>query len=558
MKGEETSLPPSPSPQRPADSGPADFQVEGEPGSGQRRFSLPPTWREGGQEGLGSSGTQRGGVVSRLLIAVLSGVLLILAFPKADLGWLAFVALIPFLRTFPYARTRAALGYGFLTGFVFFAGLLYWIAVFTQHVIGWLGVVAWLGLAAMQAVYVALFALAANLLWNRTSEVGRLFLVPSLWVFFEWLRQLGSLGMGWGDLAYTQWHGVLLLQLAPLAGCWAISWLVVLVNTALASPTRKTIGIAGALFCAALLWGFFAISRPATRPTFVASAIQADLNQDVPWQNGRPQDPAVYNNMMATFGRMIQEAHAKDRAQLCVIAETGLPGYLRLDAGFRDSVFAWAEKNHATFAAGAHDISTASGKDTNALFVITPDKRIAGEYAKQELVPFGEYVPYRKYLPFLNALHVAIFDDEPGGPSQPAIDAGPVVGTIGSAICYESSYPRFLRQQTRAGANVLDVITDDTWFGKTAAARQHMAMSAVRAAECHRYLVRCAATGISAIFDPEGRVVAQAPLFTRSVVWAWIAPLSGLTPFVRFGDWFVALCGGIVVLVGLVSLGRKL
>lgn len=506
---------------------------------------------------MASSGDQQGGFVSRLLLAIISGMLLILAFPKADLGWLAFAALIPFLRLFPFARTRAALGYGFLAGFVFFAGLLYWIAVFTQHVIGWLGVMAWLGLAAVQAAYVALFAVTANLLWNRTSATGRLFLLPSLWVFFEWLRQLGSLGMGWGDLAYTQWRFIPLLQLAPLAGCWAISWLVVLVNAALAFPTPKSLGIAGALACASLAWGMFAITRPTPRPNYTAAAIQADLNQDVPWQNGRPADPRVYQAMMRRFGSMIRDAHAEDRAQLCVIAETGIPGYPRLDASLRNTLFSWAFENDTALAAGAHDIDPASGKDTNSLFVITPQRQIAGEYAKQELVPFGEYVPYRNYLPFLNALHVAVFDDEPGEPSQPAIDAGPPVGKIGSAICYESSYPRFLRQQTRAGANVLDVITDDTWFGRTAAARQHMAMSAIRAAENHRYLVRCAATGISAIFDPHGRVLAQAPLFKRFVVAAPVASLTGETPFVRYGDWFVALCGAIVMSIGSMSLARK-
>jgi apolipoprotein N-acyltransferase len=322
----------------------------------------------------------------------------------------------------------------------------------------------------------------------------------------------------------------------------------------------------------------FAISRPQPRPNYTAAAIQADLNQDVPWQNGRPADPRVYENMMGRFGRMIAQAHQQDHTQLCMIAETGLPGYPRLDTGLRNRIFSWAVENDTALAAGAHDIDAATGEDTNALFVITPRRdasgrarlterdtgegslatgQIAGEYAKQELVPFGEYVPYRKYLPFLNALHVAIFDDQPGSADQPAVDAGAPVGQIGSAICYESSYPRFLRQQTRAGANVLDVITDDTWFGRTAAAEQHMAMSAMRAAENHRYLVRCAATGISAIFDPDGRVIAEAPLFTQSVVAAPIVSLSGETPFVRYGDWFVGLCVVIVVLVGMLSIARK-
>lgn len=513
---------------------PADFQVGGSKIKAVQESGSPSTW--------GVDGVRGREVIVRLALSLLAGLLLILSFPKADLGWLAFVALVPFLRTFPHARSRAALGYGFLTGFVFFAGLLYWVAVFTQHVIGWLGIAAWLGLAGVQAAYVALFAVAVNLLWKRTSPVSRLFLLPSLWTLFEWLRQLGSLGMGWGDLAYTQWRFLPLLQLAPLAGCWAITWLVVLVNTALAFPMRKTLIPALALACAALLWGLFALSRPLPVPVYGAAAIQANINQDVPWQNGRPADPAYYRNTLNTFGGMIHQAHAQDHARLCVLAETALPGYPRFDPGLRASVLSWAVENQTALAAGGHDVSPQSGKDTNTLFVMTPAGQIAGEYSKQELVPFGEYVPYRKYLPFLAALHVAVFDDEPGSPTQPAVDAGAPVGKVGSAICYESSYPRFLRQQTLTGANVLVVITDDTWFGRTAAARQHLAMSAFRAAENRRYLVRCAATGISAIFDPNGREIAEAPLFTRAVVSAPISSLSGFSPYTRYGDWFIGLC----------------
>ncbi|HEX5322875.1 MAG TPA: apolipoprotein N-acyltransferase [Capsulimonadaceae bacterium] len=484
-----------------------------------------------------------------MLLAVLSGVLLILCFPKADLGPLAFVALAPFLRSFPYERSRAALGYGFLCGFVFFSGLLYWVAVFTSHVIGALGVLAWLGLAGVQAAYIALLSLCANLLWKRTGPLGRLFLLPSLWTLIEWLRQLGSLGMGWGDLAYTQWHFLPLLQIAPVAGCWGISWVTVFLNAALAMPSRKTLAVAGAIAFVVLLWGFvrFGRSQPeSARPFLRAAAIQGNINEDVPWHNGRPASPAYFENTMATFGQMIASA-SKSGANLCVLAETALPGYLRYDVLLRGQVTRWAVANNTALAAGGEDMDPRTGKDTNSLFVVTPTGEIAGSYAKQELVPFGEYVPYRSYLPFLEALHVAIFDDEPGGPSQPPILVSPYVGKVGSAICYESTYPRFLRQQTLAGANVLDVITDDTWFGRTAAARQHLAMSAIRAAETHRYLVRCAATGISAIFGPEGNVINEAPLFTRAVVSAPIAPLHDLTFFVRYGDWFIGLCALIVI-----------
>src|SRR5262249_20314304 len=150
-----------------------------------------------------------------------------------DLGPLAFVALAPFLLSFPFERSRAAFGYGFLCGFVFFSGLLYWVAVFTHHVIGWLGILAWLGLAAVQAFYVALFALVANLLWSRTAPLARLFLIPSLRAFCEWVCQVGGPGMGWGGLAFSQWPPLAVLAIRPYAGCWGVTWLIVMVNSAL-------------------------------------------------------------------------------------------------------------------------------------------------------------------------------------------------------------------------------------------------------------------------------------------------------------------------------------
>jgi apolipoprotein N-acyltransferase len=484
----------------------------------------------------------------KLGLAALSGLLLILCFPKADLGPLAFAALTPFLLSFPFERSRAAFGYGFLSGFVFFSGLLYWVAVFTHHVIGWLGVVAWLGLAGVQALYVGLFAVAVNLLWTRTTPLSRLFLLPSLWTLCEWARQLGSLGMGWGDLAYTQWHFLPILQIAPLAGCWAITWLIVLVNSALAMPSRKTLGIAGSIAAAAFIWGFLAPSHSFPGPKFAAAAIQANINQDVPWSGGRPKDPVYFTQTMATFERMIVDArHHTPPVGLCVLSETAVPGYPRFDPELRREMLSWATVNNVALAAGARDFNQHDGNDSNTLFVVTPSGAITGEYAKQQLVPFGEYVPFHKILPFLDKLHVAVFDDDRGGPDQPPLWAGPDIGKVGSAICYESTYPRFLRQQTKAGANVLDVITDDTWFGRTAAAKQHLAMSAMRAAETHRYLVRCAATGISAIFAPNGREMTEAPLFTQAEVIGEIAPLKDITPFVRYGDWFIWLCAVIVL-----------
>ena len=151
---------------------------------------------------------------------------------------------------------------------------------------------------------------------------------------------------------------------------------------------------------------------------------------------------------------------------------------------------------------------------------------------------------------------MTIYDMVPGTAHQPVLDAGAPVGKVGTAICYDSTDGEIMRRQVARGADLLVVSTDDTWFGRTAAARQHAACAAVRAAEDDRYLVRCAATGISQVIAPTGRVLAEAGLFTRHVVSAPVQARQDLTPYARWGDWFVAVCAA-GLLVGLPAWGRR-
>ena len=209
---------------------------------------------------------------------------------------------------------------------------------------------------------------------------------------------------------------------------------------------------------------------------------------------------------------------------------------------------AQAVSNQQAMLIGSVEYDLSAQKSANTLYLIDAQGNLKGEYRKQRLVPFGEYVPLRKWLPFLDALHLSIYDMEPGGAHQLVLDAGPPVGKLGTAICYDSSDGEIVRRQVAQGADLLVVATDDTWFGRTAAARQHAAMAAVRAAEDDRYLVRCAATGISQVIAPTGQVLTEADLFTRQVVLAPVQPRHDLTPYARWGDWPVALCALILAL----------
>ena len=482
-----------------------------------------------------------------LLTAALSGLLLAGALPALDWGGLAWVGLVPFLRLFPFRNTRAAFWHGGALGVFYLGVMAYWVAAFARPLIGGpLSLLGWALVTAYQSFYIAVWALGAQWLRGRPSPWAFRLGVPALWAVVEWWRQCGTTGLGWGDLAYTQHLALPILQVTKLTGIWGLAFLIVLVNVAaaevLASPRTRGdrrplafVLVATACVLATLVYGIVTIRTENLKPTFVAAALQGNIDQNV------PQDPAYVEYVLQTFTAQASEA-AAGGARLSVWPETAYPGALRGDPWRRARVAAEAAHDGQAQLIGSVEADASSGKNANALLMLTPAGSVTGSYRKRQLVPFGEYVPWRRWMPWLEALHVTVFDMKAGGDHQALLDGGPGVGKIGATICFESSYPRFLREQVARGAGLLVISTDDTWFGRTAAPRQHSAIAAVRAAESDRYLVRSAATGVSQVIDPAGRVLAEAGLFRRAVVSAPVQSRATRTIYVCWGDWFVGLC----------------
>ena len=476
-------------------------------------------------------------------LAALSGLLLAGALPALDWGWLAWVGLIPFLSLFPFRSKRAAFGHGLVLGASYLGVMAYWIIVFAAHLIGpALSTLGWALVTTYQAFYIGVWAAGAQWLKTRPSPWAFRLGAPALWAVVEWWRQSGALGLSWGDLAYTQHLALPVLQVTKLSGIWGLAFLIVLVNVALAETLKVRrigpfAGVTAGVVALALAYGVVAMRAERLNPTFVAAALQGNIIQNV------PQNPAYVERVMQTFEAQSREAAAHGAA-LVVWPETAFPGYLEPDTalGPRARVAAEAIRLRQAALIGGIEYDAGQHKNANSLFVMNTQGQVTGSYQKRQLVPFGEFTPGRRWMPFLESLHVTTFDMKPGEDTQALLDGGPGVGPLAATICFESSYPRFLREQVARGAGLLVVSTDDAWFGRTAAARQHAAIAAVRAAETDRYLVRSAATGVSQIIDPSGRVVAEAGLFRPAVVWGRVESRRTVTPFVRWGDWFIGFC----------------
>lgn len=492
-------------------------------------------------------------------MAALSGILLVLAFPNADQGWLAWLGLAPWLTAFPQRRLRDVLGQSALFGIIFYGGLLGWLAQFAAHAIGpALGAAAWAIATLAQTSVMLIFGAGLHLLSRRWGRWQWYVGIAALWTLLEWVRQLGSLGTGWGDLAYSQYRYLTILQTTKVTGVWGLSFLIAVTAAAVAGYLRGNrlgLKIAAPLLAMAFVYGGVARNTEHLRPSFGAAALQTKIDPNVSWSGARAGSPAYVQDVMRSYTAQTDEAAASG-AKVVLWPETAFPGYLRDDPELAQTVIDTARRDNLAILVGSNERMPGVGADANSVIVVTPDGKIGNSYAKRQLVPFGEFVPGRKWLGFLNALHLTIYDRASGAARQPLVDAGSPVGKVAVAVCYESSYSRLTQEQVARGANILAVASDDAWFGKTAAGPQHAAIACVRAAESDRYLIRAAPTGISRIIAADGRVLAEGGLETEKIVLAKVESRNTMPPFNRFGDWFVALSGGLAFISLLTGLRR--
>lgn len=481
--------------------------------------------------------------------SVSSALLLWLAFPPVDWSWLAWVALVPLmLAVRSLSRPRQGCLVGLVWGGCFYGVLLWWMQQFVARWTGnfWLGLVAWGALVLSQTLFAGAFGWTYTLL-NRLAQGASLPVAwgAGLWVLLEWLRGAGAWGFLWGQLAVSQQGQLLPLQSAELFGAWGLSAWIALVNAALAEALaqRRLLPLLGAaeVSLLLLLFGWWRMNLPPAPARLDALVVQPNVDTTRHW------DEQMHQQVKASLQRAVQTA-SQQKAQLVLLPESILPDVTAYP--FADLI-GRANRQGGTVLIGAFEQE--GGRSYNTVTALSPRGRVES-YRKQHLVPWGEYVPFREWTPWVEHFGVAGADVAAG--------RSPVLLTewqIGTPICFESTLPRIAGEMARQGARLLCVVTNDTWFGHSPAAAQHLAFSALRAVETRRWVLRSATTGISAVFDARGRRLQQAELFTEAYLLARGVELrSERTLFVRLGDPLaaavvLALCGGW----GALSLRRK-
>ena len=490
-----------------------------------------------------------------LLLSSTTILLLWLALPGCGGFWpLLAVACVPLFVSVCKGSRRQALLSGLFVGIGHFLLQLYWI-VFVLGQYGGLplfvSVPALLLLCVYMAGYFVLFVLLARLFVQQFPPFLSLGLLPCVWVGLDWLRSFLFSGFPWMDLGYGLAGVPLLLQSADIWGHYGLTFLIVMLNTfftllVLHSGEKKVMGQLAISVCLFFIvtafysgWRWQQLENGLEEAEFMnVAVVQGDVDQGQKWNPAR--QGATVRGYVAQSRLLMGQTTVPE---LLVWPETALPFY-PAHHPLLDSIVHLVSEEQVMLLAGAPWYERENLRSTeinffNSSLLFDTRGDIVARTSKSHLVPFGEYVPLKRFLPFIAPLVEAVGDFSSGEIRNPPACKKARIGVL---ICFESIFGDISRKWVDAGANLLVNMTNDAWYGRSSAPYQTLAMTRLRAVETRRAIVRAANTGFSGFIDPMGRLQKLSPLFVPWEAVQRVEIRTDRTIFVRGGYLFAPAC----------------
>jgi apolipoprotein N-acyltransferase len=459
-----------------------------------------------------------------ILLSLATGGLLRIIFPGFDVRWLAAVALAPLLVAVAREQSvKLRFLYGWLAGVVYWFTLCTWIQ-FVLEVHGgmgkWGGWACFVLFSVLKAIHLGVFAaLAGPLLWRPYAIPA----VAALWTGLE--RTHATFGFAWLDLGNAAISMSLPLRLAPITGVYGLSFVLAMLATAVAIILLR--------YPRKFLWPLAALGLLYLLPPIPqafntdqrALTVQPNVDTEEVWTDEKQRRAEQQLELLSsTFP-----------SHLVVWPELPAPFYYYDDPFFREEAQRIARK-HGYFLFGTVAY-TDNHQPMNSAVLLGSEGNELGRYDKVNLVPFGEFIP--PLFGFVNRITQEAGDFVPGQGVK-VLKAGP--DNIGVFICYESAFPTFVRQFAKEGANVLFNLSNDGYFGHSAAREQHLLLVRMRAVENRRYIVRSTNDGITSSIDPAGRVIRRLPLYREVAALLPFGRIRERTSYSEYGDWFAWGC----------------
>jgi apolipoprotein N-acyltransferase len=523
--------------------------------------------------------------ISNLSLAIFSGLLLVFAFPDWNLWSLGWVGTAPLIMAVVRERKFwRSLLLGSVTGTVFYAGSCYWVT-YSMHNYGglplWLCYLILLVFSATLGVFTGLFAATLALAIKQFGDWSIL-AAPAVWAASEWLRLQGT-GMGWNPLGYSQAFQPAVIQVARFGGVYLVSAILVAASTALVFALvyleqRRGIvvlTVAGVIAIATVLYG--ESLRPSTdlSGSVSVAAVQPNIPVDGAWDDPKFEEQMLLRHV--SLSEQAIQANTKEAPSngasssssekttsidLVIWPESTMNFEYDRNAALRRKISEFTLRNRVyllmnTWGFAAN--SDASASQYNSAVLISPAGEKIAQYDKNALVPFGEYIPARSWIPFLSGVKALVGDISPGNSLTLSEVEGAKLGTL---ICFETTRPDLARRMRGNGASALVQLSNEAWFGPTSASRQMLTSAIFRAVENNVEVIRAANTGVAARIDRYGIVHGETPMFdTATRTWKIKteneARGDSLTFYTRHGDVFVIACAVISLALFVASLAPK-
>ncbi len=490
-------------------------------------------------EGSQTRGRQSLWVVT--VLAVLSALLMFLAFPPAEINALAWVGLLPLIIGLSQLRPAQ----GFLVGWVF--GILFMAGI--SMFIGQFGLFPLAIAAIAYGLFYGLFGLVVAVLAPARSVPLRVLGIAAAWTLLELARgHVGPLSYTFGHLGYTQHAMLPVLQLASIVGVYGVGFLTVLANAGLATlllgflpdgwyrpaeraefnrAAGRTMLAVYVLVFVTYVWGALVINV-APEPSesaqgLRAAAVQANISLDIPARPGAVMDAIdAYAEMSEDVGGDVE---------LIVWPEAAVGFDLNMDPPTQQKISELARSCDAHMLIGA--LEWEGDERYNSVYLVSPEGEYLGTYRKIDLVMYGEYVPMRGRWKWLERYPIRGKDFSPGK-ERKLFDIGGL--KVAPLICFEAIFPGPAREVTALGADVIAILNSDAWAQRSAELMHNSYTAPLRAAEARRFVIRAASTGISGIYDPYGRPLSDVPTNAAGVASAEVYGRQELSTYHRYGD----------------------
>jgi len=491
--------------------------------------------------------------LKEIFLAVSSGLLTAFSFPKFSLSFLIWVSFIPLLFVLYKKNLKKAFLLGFIAGFSHYALLIYWIPAVPVHY----GNIPYIFSLLIFILFVSILALFwGSFSWlfaifNSFSSKFGYILVPFIWVSLEYVLTYFLTGFPWCLIGYAQYKNLYLIQVASISGVYGISFIILLFNSffvlSIKEKKRKPFIIAIIIIAIVYSYGFYCLRIPLKKERALkAGIIQGNVPSEINWQE------LTTKEILNLFDEhlILTEKASSLGAELVVWPEFTVPFCLTcpepIQFYFKKGLIDLCQREKIYILIGSIETEEKNEEINyyNSALLLS-EKGILSQYSKIHLVPFGEYIPFKKILFFVEKISHAIGELSSG---KKIVLHKFNSYKFGSPICYEIIFPNLVRKFVNKGANFLVTITNDGWYGRSSAPYQHFSMAVLRAVENRRYLVRSATTGISGIIDPYGRIIKKSELMTKTFLVANIYSLNIKTFYTKYGDCFAFICIGVSIL----------